>query len=197
MKSKRFTHPEHRFPGTTVAVIALVLAISPALQAQHSTGGNEGTVEARLAQLDFFAGSCRGELGSAVIEEQWSAAEGDNMTGMFRLVKDGEGVFYEFMTIEQAGETPVLRIRHFSQGLAAWEEKEGVDPYPLVELESSRAVFRNADSGTRLIYECPERDRLRIILEKQKDGKPTSQEFRFRRMEDVRLNPERKHSMKD
>lgn len=151
------------------------------LHAQPAHGGDEPGMAARLPQLDFFTGNWRGMLGSTVIEERWSAAEGDNMMGMFRMVKEDEGVFYEFMTIEQAGDTPVLRIRHFSQGLVAWEEKDGVDPYPLVELQDTRAVFANAKSGTKLVYTCPRPDRLEITLEKEKDGKTSSQVFHFER----------------
>ena len=164
-----------------VTALVTVLAFMPALHAQPRQDDDAEGMAARLPQLDFFTGSWRGMLGSTVIEERWSAAEGDNMMGMFRMVKEGEGVFYEFMTIEQAGDTPVLRIRHFSQGLVAWEEKDGVDPYPLVELQDTRAVFANAISGTRLVYTCPSPDRLEITLEKPKDGKTSSQVFRFER----------------
>lgn len=136
---------------------------------------------ATLSQLSFITGSWRGEMMGAVIEENWSAAEGDNMIGMFRLVKDGEGVFYEFMTIEHAGDTPVLRIRHFGQGLDPWEERDGLDPYPLVELGDLRAVFGNEKSGTRLVYECPSPDILKVTLEKPKDGKKSAQVFTFKR----------------
>lgn len=140
-----------------------------------------GVTDAELSPLAFIAGEWRGEMKGGVIEERWSVPEGDNMTGMFRLVKDGEGVFYEFMTIEQAGDTPVLRIRHFGQGLEAWEEKDGLEPYPLLESGSSRAVFGNEKSGTRLVYECPSRDILKVTLEKLKDGRKTAQVFTFRR----------------
>lgn len=147
----------------------------------YAPSSTAGVTDAELSHLAFIAGAWRGEMKGGVIEERWSAPEGDNMMGMFRLVKDGEGVFYEFMSIEQAGDTPVLRIRHFGQGLEAWEEKDGLDPYPLVELGASRAVFGNEKSGTRLVYECPSPDILKVTLEKQKDGKKSAQVFIFKR----------------
>ncbi|MBE0642959.1 MAG: DJ-1/PfpI family protein [Bacteroidetes bacterium] len=134
-----------------------------------------------LAKLAFITGRWRGEMKGSVIEESWSVAEGDNMMGMFRLVKEGEGVFYEFMTIEIARDTPVLRIRHFSQGLVAWEEKDNIDEYPLVELTASRAVFENEDSGMRLVYECPTAEVLTITLETTKEGKKSQTVFSFHR----------------
>lgn len=150
---------------------AAILPFAGAARHEHPT----------LEKLSFIAGRWRGELKGSLIEEYWSAPEGDNMMGMFRLVKEDEGVFYEFMTIEQAGDTPVLYLRHFSQGLEAWEEKDKRDPYPLVELGTTRAMFENPDSGTRLIYERKPADRLTVTLEKAKDGKKTSQVFVFRR----------------
>ncbi|MFA6235353.1 MAG: DUF6265 family protein [Bacteroidota bacterium] len=150
-------------------------------EAYGQTSGSERTSTA-LAELTFITGHWRGEMKGGVIEEDWSAAEGDNMMGMFRLVKEGEGVFYEFMTIEAAGEKPVLRIRHFSQGLVAWEEKENISEYPLVELNGTKAAFENEDSGTRLTYERSAPDALTISLEKTKNGEKTSTVFSFHRM---------------
>lgn len=146
------------------------------------SGYTELASDSVLNSLAFITGHWRGEMKGGVIEENWSLPEGDNMMGMFRLVKEGEGVFYEFMTIEAAGGKPVLRIRHFSQGLIAWEEKDSIDDYPLVELTASRAVFENEDSGTRLVYECPVADVLTITLEKMKEGKKSQTVFSFRRV---------------
>jgi hypothetical protein len=166
-------------------VIRLILVLSTCplvFAAAAAQTMEEAPSHAQLAKLAFITGHWRGEMHGGVIEEDWSSSEGDNMMGMFRLVKDGEGVFYEFMTIEQAGETPVLRLRHFSQGLVAWEEKGEVEAYPLVELGEARAVFENEDSATRLIYECPSAETLVITLEKKKAGKTSSQVFSFTRM---------------
>jgi hypothetical protein len=146
----------------------------------HAQTRQSDSVEAALSQLVFISGRWLGEWKGGVIEEQWSAPEGDNMMGMFRLVKDGEGVFYEFMTIEQAGDTPVLRMRHFSQGLLAWEEKDNIDRYPLVELGDARAVFENQDKGIRLVY-ARDGDMLTITLDKPENGGRIPQVFSFRR----------------
>jgi Domain of unknown function (DUF6265) len=159
-------------------VASMFAAASVSAQEDERRAGETMTP---LSKLAFFAGHWRGEMKGGVIEEDWSSPEGDNMMGMFRLVKDGEGVFYEFMTIESAGGTPVLRIRHFSQGLVAWEEKDGIEEYPLAELTASRAVFENEDSGMRLIYECPTAEALTITLEKTKDGKKSQTVFSFHR----------------
>ena len=171
-------------PTTTDAAPATGQRVNPSeIRAAALSGIEAATTVGHpiLEKLSFITGRWRGELKGSVIEECWSAPEGDNMMGMFRLVKEDEGVFYEFMTIEQAGDTPVLRIRHFGQGLDAWEEKDHLDPYPLVELGAARAVFENQESRTRLIYDRNPADRLTITLEKTKDGKNTSQVFVFRR----------------
>ncbi len=171
-----------RMPDRPLASLSLILSLFAMSVFSVSAQPSANAKNAELAELAFIAGEWRGTLNGGVIEERWSAPEGDNMMGMFRLVKDGEGVFYEFMTIERAGGTPVLRLRHFSQGLVAWEEKDDLDPYPLVELGEGRAVFENKDTETRLIYERSAPDTLLITLQKSKAGKTIPRVFSFTRM---------------
>lgn len=159
--------------------VSIPAAVSAETGEAKPTDPRTTPIVATLSQLSFIAGSWRGEIDGAVIEERWSPPEGDNMIGMFRLVRDGEGVFYEFMTIAQAGDTPVLRIRHFGQGLEAWEEKDALDPYPLVELDSSRAVFENVNGAVRLTYERDGADILTITLEHKEDGNTRTEIFTF------------------
>lgn len=136
---------------------------------------------ATLQQLAFMSGTWRGGDKDAVIEERWSDPEADSMMGMFRLLRGGMVVFYEFMTITREGSVPVLRIRHFGPALEAWEENDELDPYPLVELDSSRAVFESEKSGTRLRYEHDGNDILTITLEQPRDGAMHAEIFTFRR----------------
>jgi hypothetical protein len=79
----------------------------------------------------------------------------------------------------------VPRIRHFGPALEAWEENGELDPsllpYPLVELDSSRAVFESEKSGTRLRYEHDGNDILTITLEQPRDGAMHAEIFTFRR----------------
>lgn len=165
-----------RIPPRAVLAGFLVagLFFSAPVPAQESAAQGLG-----LDDLAFIAGAWKGELGGGVIEEHWSAPEGNNMMGMFRYVKDGQVTFYEMQTIEQEeGQLPILRIKHYHPGLRGWEEKDESVTFTLREVEGQRAVFDEDDSSTQLIYQLAD-GRFSIELVKNQAGKPTSQRFEF------------------
>lgn len=134
---------------------------------------------ASLGDLSWIAGNWVGSEGETVIQEQWSSPEGNSMMGMFRLIEDGKVVFYEFMSIEQETEGPVLRIKHFNPGLEGWEEKDDSILFDLEEVGDRRAVFSTLKDGDpeRLIFER-QGDELVITLEKPAQGTRTP--FRYK-----------------
>lgn len=161
---------------------SLLLALAIALAGVAPLAAQEPRAPLRTATLRdvaFIAGRWEGELDGGRTEEWWTPAAGDNMTGMFRYVKDGSAVFYELMTIERTAEGPVLRLRHFGPGLVAWEEKEGATVWPLVELGDGRAVFELPDGEKRLVYRRAGPSALTVTLEKLLNGAWTSQQFAF------------------
>ncbi|HEU4388103.1 MAG TPA: DUF6265 family protein [Blastocatellia bacterium] len=135
-----------------------------------------------LSDLSFISGRGTGDLGGGVIDEQWSLPAGDSMMGMFRYVKDGKAVFYEFLLIEQTQDGPVLRLKHFNPGLIGREEKAEVYSYPLVEYNENRAVFERPDKLTRLTFHRKSADSLSVVLDQTRDGKLTSTEFVYKRV---------------
>ena len=169
------TRTAARFIALILAVVAIgaVNAESGCLQ----TGSAEKTA---LADLAFIAGQWRGELRGGKTEENWSAPLGDAMMGVFRYVKGGRAVFYEMLLIEMSSAGPVLRLKHFHPGLKGWEEKDEVFSYPLIELRKERAVFERADKNSRLIFQRTSDATLSIWLEQTKDGKTSSEEFKYR-----------------
>ena len=113
------------------------------------------------------------------MEEIWGPAMGDNMICAYRCVKDGKIVFYEFIVIEQSDSVPVMKLRHFNPGSIGWEDKNSPYLYPLVELEQDKAVFERPDKKSRLIYERHSANELISVLEREKDGKWSKEEFRY------------------
>src|SRR5262245_28027354 len=76
-----------------------------------------------IKELEFMAGhwTTTGEWGD--MEETWSKPMGNSMMCSYRCVKNGKIVFYEFIVIEQQPTGPVMKLRHFSPGNVAWEDK--------------------------------------------------------------------------
>jgi hypothetical protein len=98
----------------------------------------------------------------------------------YRCVKDGKIVFYEFIVIEQLATGPVMKLRHFSPGNIAWEEKDKPYEYPLMYLDENVARFERPDKKTALTFERTAVDKLKVTLERQdKDGKWVQDEFNY------------------
>jgi hypothetical protein len=135
-----------------------------------------------LTDLSFISGSWQAAWGGGLGEEHWSNPSGDGMIGTFRFVKDGKARFYELMLLEQTSAGPVLKLKHFNPGLIGWEEKAQVHTFHLIEYKEMIAVFELDDKKSRLTFNRTSKDLLTVLLEQDTDGKPHSEEFKFRLM---------------
>jgi hypothetical protein len=133
-----------------------------------------------IKELEFMAGHwvTTGEWGD--MEETWSKPKGNSMMCSYRCVKNGKVVFYEFIVIEQLPAGPVMKLRHFSPGNVAWEDKDKPYDYPLMFLDDNIARFERPDKKTSLTFQRIAPDKLKVILERQdKDGKWVQDEFNY------------------
>lgn len=154
------------------AAILVVLSGGTMVSAQNA--GNERekpAAQVKLEDLSFICGHNRGELEGAIIDEHWSEVGGDTMIGMFRQIKNGKAQMYEFLTIEQTANGPVLRLKHFDPGLVGWEEKAQASSYALVRWKPNEAVFERNDKATRITFRGTSKDTLEVDLERT--GKKT------------------------
>ena len=98
--------------SAALAVLSLILAGPSPVRSDGTIYAYERPRDAPAVadlglQLGWMAGHWRGTKGDGVIEEIWSALEGDSMMGMFRLVSGGELRFYEFISVEMLSESDV------------------------------------------------------------------------------------------
>lgn len=115
-------------------------------------------LRATLDDLARLAGSWYGHVGEDLIDEHWSAPAGGVMIGIFRWLKQGRLYMYEFLAIDpEASGGLVLHLKHFHDGLVAWEGKSLVRAFPLVELGSRQATFRRGGAfrSNQFIYRQP------------------------------------------
>lgn len=165
----------------TIALIT-ILSFSPLLPYSRSLCVAQQAPDvaraATLKDLGFIEGKWRGRVGAAIAEEHWTSAEGDNIIGMFRFVEGGKAIFFELLTIEQSGEGPVLRIKHFKPGLIGWEEKNDAVTFALTEVKTDYAKFEMADRKTSLTF-IRDKERLTVQLAKIKDGQAKVDEFKY------------------
>jgi hypothetical protein len=131
--------------------------------------------------LSWLEGIWIGKEADQLIEEHWSAPQGDALMGMFRFVHTGEPRFYEFMTIAVEGQEVVLRIKHYDPGLTGWEEKGESVTYPLVQVDSGGAIFykRGSAQPNWMVYRR-EGDALSVHFEGA-EGEAKGSRFEFQR----------------
>jgi len=136
--------------------------------------------------LAWFEGRWVGQLGESIIEEHWSGVDGGTIIGMFRVVSAGKSTpnrvgLYEFWAVEPGDHGPELRMRHFSPGLTAWEEKDAPLVFRVVATGERMVAFEVEEENgpVRLTYTRPEEDRL--VAELLEEGE--TRRFEYRRME--------------
>jgi len=158
-----------------------VLLTLTALLAAAELSADSSTGVPALADLEWMVGSWIGDQENTRIEEHWTEAAGNSMMGSFKMVKDGEPVFYEFMLLEQDDDGVALRIKHFGPGLDGWESKDESIDFDLVSAQPGEATFESEIDGVRerLIYAKTESGELVITLEKPAKG--STSVFRFDR----------------
>ena len=160
-------------------------ALSPFMCLAQVEGGSRRQAPAPVVNgplvqdLAFLVGRWRGGVAGGLLDEEWSAPSADNMMGMFRYMENGKVQFYEFMSIEAAETGPVLRLRHFDPGLAAWEDKEGALSFPVASYAENQVVFATPDKSTKLTYRRSQPESLVVILERSAGGHAGKQEFDF------------------
>ena len=137
------------------------------LPAQAQTKANTGT----LADISFIAGHWKANMADRTVEAYWFAPDADNITGLFRMVKDGQITMYEILAYEKTSQGLVSLVKHFKPGLIAQEEKEVSDRYNFVEASKGRAVFEKTDGSLRILYEKKSDNQIVIARGTQQEGK--------------------------
>jgi len=143
--------------------------------------GYSQELRASVNDLAFMSGTwfVKHEWGD--MEEFWGPPMGNCMVSSYRCVKDGKIVFYEFVVIEQTGNVPVMKLRHFNPGSVGWEEKDAPLEYPLISLEKDKAVFGPKDQSLKLTYALV-LGKLEVLLEeKNKKGEWEKIPFHYER----------------
>ncbi|HEU4651142.1 MAG TPA: DUF6265 family protein [Croceibacterium sp.] len=162
-----------------VSLLAAALASATAHAAETRTAPEGHTPPpASAAQLDWLAGIWTGEgIGGAQATEAYSPPGGGSVAGHF-VQQDGEGgvEFFEIMQIAEVDGSLVYRLKHFSNALAGWEEKDRYVSFPLVAIEPNAVYFdgltlrRAGDTLTS------------AVLVRQRDGSVEEYVFRYRRV---------------
>jgi hypothetical protein len=131
---------------------------------------------ATIDDMAWLAGVWGGEGLGGDNEEIWSAPRNGVMMGMYRMLKDGEPVFYELLTLSEVDGSLELRLKHFHPDLRGWEERDESLAFPLVAMRDGRICFEG------MTFE-PRGDEVTVYLaiEDRKSGAVREETFSYRR----------------
>jgi hypothetical protein len=136
--------------------------------------------DAVLQSLAFLSGRWTSDSEEGDQEEDWSQPIGGSMVGTFRVVKDGNAVFYEFWAIEVEDGKAIFKMKHFDRGLLGWEEKADMVRLTAKVGDGQDVLFSRPDGSLTLRYER-KGDELISTLRRVKDGKAKEDVFRLHR----------------
>ena len=128
---------------------------------------------ATLKDMAWFAGAWTGTGLGGVTDELWSPPAGGAMMGMFRLVRGGQVVFYEFLTLVEREGSLALKLKHFNPDLTGWEERTDFVTFRLLKIAPD-AVFFNG-----LTFRRQGDDAVEIFLALRDSKTGTVSEERF------------------
>jgi len=96
---------------------------------------------ATLEDVYWLVGSWTGEAFGNSFEEVWNPPSAGSMVGMWKLMREGEVVFYELMLIVEEEGSISLKVKHFTDDFIAWETKEDYVRFRLVSFDEDAVHF--------------------------------------------------------
>lgn len=141
----------------------------------HTADSSERSIVHAVDRLSWIAGSWRMETPRTVSEETWSAPAGGTLIGFGRTIAGDRTVFHEFLMIEE---------REGVLSYVAMPRGQGTGVFPMIEMSGSRVVFENPahDYPQRITYERVSRDRMRAMIEGERNGESRRAEWEFVRV---------------
>lgn len=159
---------------TSIAILMVLFAGPYAAQASAQRGT---AADDPLEAMSWLAGHWVGDGLGGWNEELWSPPSGGSMMGVYRHIRDGRVVFYEFITLTMHGDTLVKAIKHFDPDMRGWEEPTESVRFPLLRVEPDAVYF----DGVTYRRDGPDRMEITVMLGPDPDHlEPTV--FTFRRV---------------
>ncbi len=132
---------------------------------------------ATLDDVAWLVGGWRGTGLGGEAAETWMEPSGGAMPGVFRVVRDGEVVFYEMMALIEHQGSLELRLKHFNADMTGWEDKEEMVTFRLIRVDPDAIYFGS------LTFRRHGDDRLQaFVAVRQRDGRLEELAFDFTRV---------------
>lgn len=147
-----------------ILVVGMLSFVLPASEKEH--------VSFDIENYAWIVGHWTGDGFGATSEELWSPAQNGVMMGVFRHHdKNGELVFYEFLTIDSTG----MKLKHFNPDMTAWGTKEDMVHFEMIEVLPNKLVMKG------LIMERESDSEMDISLRMNQGGEIVTEVFHMKR----------------
>lgn len=153
-----------------ILIAALLTLAAPAR-------ARDASPKATIADAAWLAGRWAGEGMGGQVQEALSDPVNGQMVGYFTLSRGGKTAFHELILIEEHEGSLRVRVKHFSPGFVAWEEKDGAIDFPLVSAAPGDLAFKG------LTFRRDGEDGLLITVRfRTADGAGRDEVLRYRRV---------------
>ena len=155
----------------------LILLIAFTLTSKAQTNQ---TLEPKLENIKWIAGTWHGEAFGGITEEIWSEPSGGSMMATFKLINEGKVTFYEIEVIREVENSLVLQLKHFGPDLKGWETKDETVDFPLKEITETKVIFEGmtfekiSDTEMNIYVDIKDKGKIETVAfnYKKKSSKP-------------------------
>jgi len=145
-------------------LVSIMMMVLAGAVAQPDEVAAETPPQPDISDLAWLQGCWAGEAMGGASSECWMAGPDGRLTGMFQLYSEGSQQFTEIFILDDFGDGPEMRLKHFTTDFVGWEEKDEHLTFKLLETSTSHAIFKG------LRFQCSG-DALDIELDmKMSDG---------------------------
>ncbi|MFT4938780.1 MAG: hypothetical protein ACI88A_001810 [Paraglaciecola sp.] len=147
-------------------------------QSAHTLSYNHtlGSPAATINDVSWISGYWQGQAWGGETEEIWSRPAAGSLMGSFKFAQDGKVKFYELIIIREFNDSLILQLKHFSDELVGWEEKDQTVDFKLVKLGKNIVYF---DGYT---YEKVSDDEMNTYVVIENNGQAKETKFNFKRL---------------
>ncbi len=151
-------------------LLILLIAFSLSCKAQ-----DKKTLEPKLENIAWIAGTWHGEAFGGITEEIWSEPSGGSMMASFKLINEGKVTFYEIEVIREIENSLILQLKHFGPDLKGWETKDETIDFPLIEITEDKVVFEG------MTFEKVSDDAMTVYVDIKESGETETVKFNYRK----------------
>lgn len=140
-------------------IAGALLMLGGRASAQSAVDGG-ASAAGPMAAVSWLAGHWVGEGLGGWNETLWSPPRAGSMMGVYRHIREGRVVFYEFLTLAVRDGALVKALKHFDPDMTGWEEPTESVRFPFLRVDGDAVIF----DGMTYRRDGPDRMEVTVML---------------------------------